>query len=101
MTGYIASYALLRTDEIVPATTPREYSLWSYDNGKVRLNVRGPLHSIDRWYKSFDDVVPLIERLTASTKYKLRDLDGLPYDPYNNPLFNEELDKYDRVLTTV
>lgn len=43
--------------------------LYCYENGKVRLHRRGRYHRCDRWYSSFEDVVPVIESIVNSGKY--------------------------------
>lgn len=58
------------TDKADPFNDPAEVWIYNYDDGRTRVNRRGLYHSIDRWYSSFDEVVPLINALINSGKYK-------------------------------
>ena len=52
-------------------TRPKYVYIFTYPCGKVRVHRRGYYHRIDRWYKTFEEVVPLIESLVNSEVYNL------------------------------
>ena len=51
--------------------------LYHYYDGRVRLHRRGPNHRIDKWYSSFEDVVPVVEHIVSSGRWiNFKECDG-------------------------
>lgn len=55
---------------------PRDIDLFVYDDGRCRLNRRGPDHRLDSWYATFADVAPVLSAMQKSNRYVLHECVG-------------------------